>query len=98
MLLDERRWWMLREVVEPLDVHLQRQRLELGGDLLQAESLAQAHVDIPVRGWDFEEGDELLRRHVPPQDVVSGVELRADSAPDGDEQERPRGGPGGLVL
>jgi hypothetical protein len=64
------------------------QGLELGRDLLKAESRAQADVDVLDIGWGQERVHDLIWRHVLAQDERSLLEAACQVIDDREIDER----------
>ena len=95
---EESRRRVLDDVVELRRVHLQRQRLELGGDLLEAQARPQADVDVLDRRRREQRVDQLIRRHVLAQHERALLERAGQLVDRGDEHERPAVTEQALVL
>ena len=66
-----------RLLIEVSDVHLERQRFELGRDLLEPKAFTK--LDDDGRDGGVQQSfDELLRGHVPAQEKRPRLELRAE--------------------
>ncbi len=85
-------------VVEVLRVHLEGQRLELRGDLLETQARPQRDLDERVLGRVEERGHEVVGDHVLAQQERAGLQLRFDAAVAREQDERARVAEEALAL